>query len=348
MVNQPTGTWDSEQIRMAHIIINVGLQMGMSQRDIRVGLMTAMQESGLRNLNYGDSDSLGLFQQRPSQGWGTTDQVTDPEYASRKFFSALQGISGRGDMSLTQAAQAVQRSAYPDAYAKWANDAAHLMNQIGIPGGGADGGGQQDGGGFQALTGTPVPQSVASTLHPVTEDVALSTPGLGSAAESVLGVGTNVAPTSTTDLPFMPQFNTQQAFKQAVGSKGGAAGWRQDIVDYAKKFIGTPYVWGGTKPDGFDCSGLTQYVYDHFGFSLPRISADQGRNGKRINLDQLKPGDLVFWDNSSRNVGADHVAIYIGHGQIIEAPRPGLSVQVSGLYDQNVAWGVRMRGGMRG
>lgn len=116
-----------EQLRNAATIASVGSRMGMSERDIIIGLMTAMQESMLRNVQYGDRDSLGLFQQRPSMGWGTPAQVTNPEYASRKFFEGLRGITDRGNMSLTAAAQAVQRSAYPDAYAKWENEARAIM-----------------------------------------------------------------------------------------------------------------------------------------------------------------------------------------------------------------------------
>lgn len=102
---------------------------------------------------------------------------------------------------------------------------------------------------------------------------------------------------------------------------------RDKILAEAMRYIGTPYVWGGTGPKGFDCSGLIQYVYKQFGINLPRISADQARFGSRVNLNQLRPGDLVAADNSSRNNGADHIAIYAGDGYIIEAPHAGASVR---------------------
>jgi len=108
-----------EQLLNANTIASVGMGMGASTRDIIISLMTAMQESGLRNLNYGDRDSVGLFQQRTSQGWGTIEQIMNPTYAATKFFEGLLAIPGRNAMSLTQAAQAVQRSAFPDAYAQW-------------------------------------------------------------------------------------------------------------------------------------------------------------------------------------------------------------------------------------
>src|SRR5690606_9996441 len=113
----------------AAIIIQVGLKMGMSWRDIKIGLMAALQESGLRNLHYGDRDSLGLFQQRPSAGWGTPDQVTDPEYASRKFFQALKSVHNRDDMPLWMAAAEVQRPAeeYRTYYRKHFGTASNIL-----------------------------------------------------------------------------------------------------------------------------------------------------------------------------------------------------------------------------
>lgn len=122
-------------------------------------------------------------------------------------------------------------------------------------------------------------------------------------------------------------------------TKGGGGG-REDIVQYAKKFLGVNYVWGGTSPKGFDCSGFTQYVARKFGVNLPRISADQARYGKRVSIGGLKAGDLVAWDNSSRNNGADHIAFYIGNGYIIEAPKPGSQVRIRKLGKSEGAWGV--------
>ena len=107
-----------EQMGNAAVIAGVGADMGASDRAITIALATAMQESSLRNLNHGDRDSLGLFQQRPSQGWGSEDEVQDRVYASKAFYSRLLELPGYADMSLTQAAQAVQISAFPEAYAK--------------------------------------------------------------------------------------------------------------------------------------------------------------------------------------------------------------------------------------
>ena len=114
------------------------------------------------------------------------------------------------------------------------------------------------------------------------------------------------------------------------------------IVAQAKKMLGTPYKWGGSGLLGVDCSGFVQYVFRQMGKDLPRLSSQQATAGQRIGLDKLQTGDLVAWDNSDRNNGADHIAIYIGNGQIIEAARPGTNVRISNIYDQGRAWGVRL------
>jgi murein DD-endopeptidase MepM/ murein hydrolase activator NlpD len=119
---------DSDQIANASKIIGVGKSMGASNRDLIISIMTAMQESGLRNLDHGDRDSIGLFQQRPSQGWGSVEEIMDPAYSARKFFDHLLALKGRNKLSMASAAQAVQRSAYPDAYKKWQSMATQVVD----------------------------------------------------------------------------------------------------------------------------------------------------------------------------------------------------------------------------
>ncbi|KAA1417702.1 transglycosylase SLT domain-containing protein [Nocardioides humilatus] len=116
--------------------------------------------------------------------------------------------------------------------------------------------------------------------------------------------------------------------EQAAGTSDRVSG--ADVVAEARKYLGVPYVWGGTSPQGVDCSGLVQLVYKHFGYDLPRLSADQARAGTPVaSLAEAQPGDLIAWDNSSRNNGADHIAIYLGDGKMIEAPRTGLDVRIT-------------------
>ena len=111
---------------------------------------------------------------------------------------------------------------------------------------------------------------------------------------------------------------------------GGAATRGEQVVAEAKKYLGLPYVWGGTDPKkGLDCSGLVQLVYKNLGYDLPRVSNQQATVGTAVgSLAEARPGDLLAWDNSSRNRGVDHIAIYIGNGKMIEAPRTGLNVRI--------------------
>ncbi|MEU6070534.1 M23 family metallopeptidase [Streptomyces sp. NPDC047082] len=119
--------WSAEQQHWASVITNVARSRGLPPRAAVIAVATAMQESGLRKINYGDRDSLGLFQQRPSQGWGTAAQVTDAVYASNNFYKRLVNVSHWQTRPLTQAAQAVQRSGLPQAYAKWEKTAGELV-----------------------------------------------------------------------------------------------------------------------------------------------------------------------------------------------------------------------------
>ncbi len=119
-----------EQADSAATIAGVGLALDMPDHAVTVALATAMQESGLRNLPAGDRDSAGLFQQRPSQGWGTYDQVTDPVHAATAFYRKLATEPGWRDISVTEAAQLVQRSAAPQAYARWEPTARSLARAL--------------------------------------------------------------------------------------------------------------------------------------------------------------------------------------------------------------------------
>ncbi len=108
----------------------MSVQRGLPARAASIGIATAMQESKLRNLDYGDRDSLGLFQQRPSQGWGTAEQLRDPVYATNAFFDVLVKIEGYQNLPITTAAQRVQRSAFPSAYAQHEPEARILASAL--------------------------------------------------------------------------------------------------------------------------------------------------------------------------------------------------------------------------
>ncbi|CAM4024294.1 hypothetical protein KIPE111705_36895 [Kibdelosporangium persicum] len=119
-----------DQLDNAATIVAVGRDMGIPERGRVVAVATALQESGLRNLNHGDRDSLGLFQQRPSMGWGSPVQIMSPSYSARKFYERLRSVPGWQQMSVTTAAQAVQRSGFPAAYARHENSARAIVDAV--------------------------------------------------------------------------------------------------------------------------------------------------------------------------------------------------------------------------
>jgi hypothetical protein len=119
-----------EQMGNAATITAVAVRRRLPARAATIAVATAMQESKLVNLDYGDRDSLGLFQQRPSQGWGTPEQVRDPVYAANAFYDVLVKIEGYRSMEITDVAQRVQRSAFPEAYADHEPDARVLASTL--------------------------------------------------------------------------------------------------------------------------------------------------------------------------------------------------------------------------
>ena len=122
------------QLTNARTIVHQALAKGMGLRSAVIAVATAMQESQLVNVNYGTADSLGLFQQQPDMGWGTAQQVTNPAYAADAFLAALRAHQAADPawtgQPLWANAQAVQKSAFPYAYAKWETQAAHLVGQL--------------------------------------------------------------------------------------------------------------------------------------------------------------------------------------------------------------------------
>lgn len=119
-----------DQAENASLIAAIAVRRGLPARATSIALATAFQESKLRNIAYGDRDSLGLFQQRPSQGWGTEEEILDPVYATRAFYDALVKVDGYESMEITEAAQAIQRSAFPGAYADHEEDGRALASAL--------------------------------------------------------------------------------------------------------------------------------------------------------------------------------------------------------------------------
>lgn len=132
-------------------------------------------------------------------------------------------------------------------------------------------------------------------------------------------------------------------FGSTVDTSIASSDIRNDIVNYAAEFLGTPYVYGGSTPSGFDCSGFTSYVYKQMGISIARTSSDQRATTENISMDELQPGDLVFF--GSNNV-VSHVGIYVGNGNFIHSPHTGSVVKydtlASGNYNTRFICGGRV------
>lgn len=131
--------------------------------------------------------------------------------------------------------------------------------------------------------------------------------------------------------------------KDAAGSRGDSpmvavaavSSLGQQVVEYAKQYLGTPYVWGGNGPYSFDCSGFTKYVYAHFGYTLNRTASAQLSNGVSVARGEWQPGDLVFFYNGKVSTPVSHVGIYVGDGQFIHASTNTYSVQFDSLYSNH-------------
>jgi hypothetical protein len=128
--NNKTAVVDLDQAHFASIIAGVSVRQGLPPRAASIALATAYQETGIRNLDYGDRDSVGLFQQRPSQGWGTKKQLMDPDYAAEKFYDALVKIKNWQTDDINDVAQKIQRSGHPEAYNDHEADARVLASAL--------------------------------------------------------------------------------------------------------------------------------------------------------------------------------------------------------------------------
>ncbi|MFC9545809.1 C40 family peptidase [Streptomyces sp. NPDC056956] len=289
-----------EQIPNAQTIVAAGISLHVPKRGQIVALATAMQESRLRNLAYGDRDSLGLFQQRPSQGWGTAEQIRDPVYTSERFYKALLQVSGWQQLTVTQAAQAVQKSGYPDAYAQWEPLATALQKAIAatFPGAGDDAG--------QGADDAP------SLSDCTTEDGS----SFGKIPEGAVPKGYKI-----------PKDADPRARKAIV--------WAMHQLGTMYQWGGTCTAPHGPDPMGrCDCSSLMQQAYTKAGIQLTRTTYTQVNEGKAVSVKAMKPGDLIFSRGSAAR--PEHVGMYLGEGLVIEAPRTGRPVRITPLKDWNV------------
>ncbi|MEU8782657.1 C40 family peptidase [Streptomyces sp. NPDC048637] len=284
-----------EQIPNAKTILATGVAMKVPARGQIVALATALQESGLRNLDYGDRDSLGLFQQRPSQGWGTAAQVRDPVHASTKFYEGLLKVSGWQSMSVAQAAQAVQASGFPDAYAKWEPLATTLQKAL--------------------AKNLPVKGSSDEGANPEAPAGGCGTGGDGSGFGPIPAGSVPKGYKIPADAPK----SVRTAIRWGLGQLGTPYQWGGHCTDPR----------GQDAMGRCDCSSLMQASYKAGGVAISRTTYSQVKEGKAASVDALKPGDLLF----TRGTAAvpEHVGMFIGQGLILQAPKTGDVVKISTL-----------------
>ncbi|MGW2339480.1 C40 family peptidase [Streptomyces sp. NPDC001661] len=308
-VSAPGLDHPAEQIPSAKTILATAAAMKIPPEGQVIALATSLQESGLRNLDYGDRDSLGLFQQRPSKGWGTAAQVRDPVHASTKFYEALLKVPGWQSMTVTQAAQAVQQSGFSEAYAKWEPMARALQ------------------------------KAIASSLSAPSSSGSAGTAGADTAGAPSEALSAESAKCGTggdgTKFGAIPAGSVPEGYKiPATAPKSVRTAIRWGLGQ-----LGTPYQWGGqcSDPHGqdpmgrCDCSSLMQAAYKAGDISLSRTTYTQVKEGKEVSVDALEPGDLLFTEGTAEV--PEHVGMFIGDGLVLQAPHTGDVVKISPLAD---------------
>lgn len=150
---------------------------------------------------------------------------------------------------------------------------------------------------------------------------------------AALAAGAAPAAAHTAQIPSSPPTPTTERVHQSLADSTIEA-----AISAAESQVGTPYAWGGTGPDSFDCSGLVQWAFGEAGIDLPRITQDQVGRGSKVSYDNAQRGDLLYWSDGGF---AYHVAIYLGEGRMIDAPNSGSQVGERDVYHANLAGAVR-------
>ncbi|MFK0296624.1 peptidase M23 [Streptomyces sp. NPDC090442] len=317
---QADGDLRKNQIANAKAIDQVAAEGGLSGRATLIGLMTALQESTLLNLDHGDLDSIGLFQQRPSQGWGTKAQIMQPKYAAALFFfgtdrNSAAGIHGLTDikgweaMGLGQAAQKVQASAYPDLYDGQESAARQIAKEAGLdlarPGKGGTTGQHQ---GDDATPGNEQHgEGTNPQCYPEGDKDRPGTPG---------------QPFHDGNAPWPASVRNPRGTQEAIAwaeqeSKTNGQDWYRACL----AFVARAYGWS--------FSG-TGYAIDHYREMPANLKHDKDRNPP--------PGALMYWETGGR---AGHVAVYLGDGKIAsnDIRRPGY-IDVVPATEIESKWGA--------
>jgi cell wall-associated NlpC family hydrolase len=318
--------------------------------------MAAKVESGVQNLNHGDRDSLGLFQMRSSI-WNKGEYAgyaNDPEKQIDWFLD--QAVKANRGKSLGEWAANIERPAeqFRGRYGQQQKYAEQLLAGLNLP--------AYQGSTDTSQTGVSATQiSTAQTTMPQTAAAFRLSEARNNVMASLMAGG-DPRVGLTDALSAMANYSTtptkvEQSVPNTVQQGGvplppsaqadpvvvaaGGTGEGSQAVQLASKYIGTPYVWGGEQPGGFDCSGLLQYTYGKMGIQIPRVSQDQWRQLPPVQGD-LQPGDLVFFKTKSGNADAPgHVGMYVGNNKYIEAPYTGAKVRYTEMGKRDDYIGAR-------
>ncbi len=164
-----------------------------------------------------------------------------------------------------------------------------------------------------------------------------SQPSMTAAIVGQYPYGSTIDITGTSDVWYQIRYNSGYAYVHSdyvafSSTQTPQQSWLgQQIVETAKQYIGTPYVYGGMSPSGFDCSGFVKYIYSLYGVSLNRVAADQANNGYPVMKENLQPGDIICFSSSVGGSYIGHVGIYVGNNQFIHSPRTGYTVTIESL-----------------
>ncbi|HLX49436.1 MAG TPA: C40 family peptidase [Streptosporangiaceae bacterium] len=279
------------QIGNAHTIYQVGLGLGLPAQAEIIAIATALQESGLQDLPYGTGTSLGLFQQEAGQGWGTAAQIMDPVTASRSFYLALAQVPGWQTMPLTAAAQAVQHSAFPGAYAKWQAEATTLVAS------------------FTRASGSLAGVDGPCQLLGATVAVPSGTPAGGAPAGYHVPAGTPIA--------------VALAIRFAFAQLGTSYYYGGTCTDAHSPDPALHCDCSSLVQQSYHAAGITlpRTTFQQVDTGTPVYSLSDLRPGDLLFL----PGA----DGTPANPG--HVGMYVGSGLVIQAPQTGQNVQLSPL-----------------
>ncbi|MEV5576584.1 NlpC/P60 family protein [Spirillospora sp. NPDC052269] len=343
---------DLTQAANARIILRTAAQQRLPTRAAVIAVATALQESNLGHDLTGDhGTSFGLFHQKPTSGYGTRAQILDPRHAAHAFYSRLTHLDGWQLLPLTEAAQAIQKSATPTAYAHYESQAADIVRSLGA-------------------AATTTPQLTVSAKHEIRAGLITTAadklPRAKALAKTARSLHSVPHPPSTSVIAEQFQKDADQLCTQLVKDSpeqpGSPTGSGRGVlaIRAAMTQLGIPYSWGGGGPSGpstgidqgahtvgYDCSSLAQYAWTKAGVHITRTTDTQWHDGPHIPRAQLRPGDLIFFASDPGSPATiHHVGLNIDGKRMIHAPQTGRTIEITRwagntYYESQYAGAVR-------